>query len=129
MTKIDLSRNNIPSDQEGRLQRICEAGATELVYEMGRPTGGARATGMCPASEATRTPACLGRVLWLRRVRLESPLGHGNFLPRPKSSGECDGGLGLARFSAVCPLDGHMCANGLLWHAGMAGAPCMGLNT
>jgi hypothetical protein len=30
LTKIDLSRNNIPSDQEGRLQRICEAGATEL---------------------------------------------------------------------------------------------------
>jgi len=30
LTKIDLSRNNIPSDQEGRLQRICEAGGTEL---------------------------------------------------------------------------------------------------
>ena len=30
LTKIDLSRNSIPSDQEGRLQRICEAGGTEL---------------------------------------------------------------------------------------------------
>ena len=30
LTKIDLSRNNIPSDQEGRLQRICEAGGPEL---------------------------------------------------------------------------------------------------
>ena len=30
LTKIDLSRNNIPSDQEGGLQRICEAGGTEL---------------------------------------------------------------------------------------------------
>jgi hypothetical protein len=30
LTKIDLSRNNIPSDQEGRLQRVCEAGGTEL---------------------------------------------------------------------------------------------------
>jgi hypothetical protein len=30
LTKIDLSRNNIPSDQEGRLQRICGAGGTEL---------------------------------------------------------------------------------------------------
>jgi hypothetical protein len=26
-----------------------------------------------------------------------------------------DGGLGLARFSAVCPLGGHMHANGLLY--------------
>ena len=30
-----------------------------------------------------------------------------------KLSGERDGGLGLARFSAVCPLGGHMYANGL----------------
>jgi hypothetical protein len=30
LTKIDLSRNNIPSDQEGRLQRVCGAGGTEL---------------------------------------------------------------------------------------------------
>ena len=30
-----------------------------------------------------------------------------------KLSGERDGGLGLARFSAVFPLSGHMCANGL----------------
>jgi hypothetical protein len=45
----------------------------------------------------------------------------------PKLSGERDGGLGLARFSAVCPLGGHMYANGLLWYAGMAGAACMGL--
>jgi hypothetical protein len=41
-------------------------------------------------------------------------------------SGERDGGLGLARFSAVCPLGGHMYANGLLLYAGMAGAACMG---
>jgi hypothetical protein len=33
-----------------------------------------------------------------------------------------DGGLGLVRFLAVCPLGGHMHANGLLWYAGMAGA-------
>jgi hypothetical protein len=48
-----------------------------------------------------------------------------------KLSGERDGGLGLARFSAVCLLGGHMYANGLLWlwHAGMAGAACMGLTT
>ena len=31
-----------------------------------------------------------------------------------KLSGERDGGLGLARFLAVCPLDGHMHANGLM---------------
>jgi hypothetical protein len=40
-----------------------------------------------------------------------------------------NGGLGLAWFSAVCPLGGRMYANGLLWHAGMAGAACMGLTT
>jgi hypothetical protein len=40
-----------------------------------------------------------------------------------------DGGLGLARFSAVCPLGGHMYANGLLWYADMAGAACMDLTT
>jgi hypothetical protein len=50
------------------------------------------------------------------RVRVENPLGHGNFLSGLKLSGEHDGGLGLARFSAVCPLGGHMYANGLLWH-------------
>jgi hypothetical protein len=33
LTKIDLSRNNIPSDQEGRLQRICGAGGTELASQ------------------------------------------------------------------------------------------------
>ena len=55
----------------------------------------------------------LGRISWLRRVRLENPLGHGNFLSGLKLSGERDGGLGLARFSAVCPLGGHMYANGL----------------
>jgi hypothetical protein len=60
--------------------------------------------GMSPASEAARTPACLGRISWLRRVRLEIPLIHRNFLTGLKSSGECDGGLGLARFLAVCPL-------------------------
>jgi hypothetical protein len=48
------------------------------------------------------------RILWLRRVRLENPLGHGNFLSGLKLRGERGGGLGLARFSAVCPLDGHM---------------------
>jgi hypothetical protein len=40
-------------------------------------------------------------------VRLENPLGHGNFLSGLKLSGERDGGLGLARFSAVCPLGGQ----------------------
>jgi hypothetical protein len=62
-------------------------------------------------------------------VRLEIPLGRENFLSGLKLSGERDGGLGLARFSAVCPLVGHMYANGLLWHADMAGAACMGLTT
>jgi hypothetical protein len=72
----------------------------------------------------------IGRTSWLRRMRLENPLGHGNFLSGLKPSGERDGGLGrLARFSAVCPLGGHMYANGLLWYAGMAGAACMGLTT
>ena len=47
-------------------------------------------------------------------MRLENPLGHGNFLSGLKLSGERDGGLGLARFSAVCPLGGHMYANGLM---------------
>jgi hypothetical protein len=42
-----------------------------------------------------------------------------------KLSGERDGGLGLARFSAVCPLGGHMCANGFLWHARSYGRCCM----
>jgi hypothetical protein len=55
----------------------------------------------------------LGRISWLRRVRLENPLGHGNFMSGLKLSGERDGGLGLARFSAGCPLGGHMYANGL----------------
>jgi hypothetical protein len=54
---------------------------------------------------------------------------NGNFLSGLKLSGGRDGGLGLARFSVVCPLGGHLCANGLLWHAGMAGAACMGLTT
>jgi hypothetical protein len=70
-----------------------------------------------------------GRISWLRRVRLENPLGHGNILSGLKLSGERDGGLGLARSSAVFPLGGHMYANGLLWYAGMAGAACMGLIT
>jgi hypothetical protein len=88
---------------------------------------------------ALRTADCglrVGRISWLRRVRLGSPLGHGNFLSGLKLSGERGGGLGLARFSAVCPLGGHMYANGLLWHADMAygiwhmaGAACMGLTT
>jgi hypothetical protein len=31
LTKLDISRNNIPSDKEGELQRICAAaGGTEL---------------------------------------------------------------------------------------------------
>jgi hypothetical protein len=64
------------------------------------------------------------------RERLENPLGHGHFSSGLKLSGERDGGLGLARFSAVCPLGDHMYANGLLWHAvGMAGAACMGPTT
>jgi hypothetical protein len=72
----------------------------------------------------------VGRISWLRRrVRLGNPLGHGNFLSGLKLSGERDGGLGLARFSAVCPSGGHMYENGLLWHAYMAGAACMGLTT
>jgi hypothetical protein len=52
--------------------------------------------------------AGLGRISWLRRVRLENPLGHGDFFSGLKLSGERDGGLGLARFSVVCPLGGHM---------------------
>jgi hypothetical protein len=57
--------------------------------------------------------AALGRISWMRRVRLENPLSHGNFLSGLRLSGERDGGLGLARFSAVCPLGCHMHANGL----------------
>jgi hypothetical protein len=30
LAKLDISRNNIPSDQEGRLQRTCAACGTEL---------------------------------------------------------------------------------------------------
>ena len=37
-------------------------------------------------------------------ARLGNPLGHGNFLSGLKLSGERDGGLSLAQFSAVCPL-------------------------
>jgi hypothetical protein len=77
-----------------------------------------------PSSSIVRAVS-LGRISWLRRMRLEIPLGHRNFSPGLKSSGECDGGLGLARFSAVFPLAGHMYANDLLWYAGMAGAACM----
>jgi hypothetical protein len=56
----------------------------------------------------------VGRGRWaVWRVRLENPLGHGNFLSGLKLSGKRDGGLGLARFSVVCPLGGHMYANGL----------------
>jgi hypothetical protein len=58
----------------------------------------------------------LCRISWLRRLRIESPLGYKVFLSGLKLSEERDGGLGLARFSAVCPLGDHMCANGLLWH-------------
>jgi hypothetical protein len=49
-------------------------------------------------------------------VRLENPLGHGDFVSGLILSGERDGRLGLARSSVVCPLGGHMCANGLLWY-------------
>jgi len=56
--------------------------------------------GMSPASEAARTPACLGRISWLRRLRLEKPLGHRNFLTGLKSSGKYDGGW-RTRFGAV----------------------------
>jgi hypothetical protein len=38
-----------------------------------------------------------------------NPLGHRNFLSGLTSSGECDDGLGLARFLDVCPLVG-ICA-------------------
>jgi hypothetical protein len=57
--------------------------------------------------------ALFGRTPLLRRVRLETPLGHGNFLSGLKLVGERGGGLGLARFSAVCPWGGRMYANGL----------------
>jgi hypothetical protein len=57
----------------------------------------------------------VGRISWLGLVRLENPLGHGDFLSGLKLSGERDGGLSLARFLAVCPLGGHMCANTQVW--------------
>jgi hypothetical protein len=63
--------------------------------------------------------ASAGRTPWLRRLRLENPLGYRNFLTGLKSSSECDGGWRTrcgARFSAVCPLAGHMHANSLLWY-------------
>jgi hypothetical protein len=75
-------------------------------------------------------PPLVGRVSWRRRVRLASRKSRagswersdlGTYFCRDsglKLSGERDGGLGLARFSAVCPLGGHMgghmYANGLL---------------
>jgi hypothetical protein len=55
--------------------------------------------------------------------------GPQDFFVGLKSSGECNGGLGLARSLAVCPLVGHTHANGLLWHAGMAGAAYIGPTT
>jgi hypothetical protein len=65
----------------------------------------------------------VGRISWLRRMRLENPLGRGNFLSGLglKLSGEVgnavvDSVWRGSRFSAVCPLGGHMYANGLLWH-------------
>jgi hypothetical protein len=36
----------------------------------------------------------LGRISWPRQVRLENPLGHGDFLSGLKWSGERDVGLG-----------------------------------
>jgi hypothetical protein len=74
----------------------------------------------------------VGRISWLRRVRLENPLGHGDILSGLKLSGGRDGGLGLARFSAVCPRWAAICTQIMAfdgtWHAGMAGAACNGPN-
>ena len=50
----------------------------------------------------------VGRILWLRRVRLENPLDRRNFLCGLKSSGECNGVLGLVWFRAVRPLNDIM---------------------
>jgi hypothetical protein len=58
--------------------------------------------------QASGATELVGRISWLGRMRLENPLGHGNFLSVLKLSGERDGGLGLARFTTVCPLGGHM---------------------
>jgi hypothetical protein len=53
----------------------------------------------------------VGRIPWLRRVRLENPLGHRNFLTGLNLSGERNGGLGLARFGVVCPLNSRTCTS------------------
>jgi hypothetical protein len=61
---------------------------------------------------------------WVEAVRLVNPLGHRNFCSGPKLCGERNGGLRLARFSAVCPLGSDMYANGLLWQR-RCGRCCM----
>jgi hypothetical protein len=85
-----------------------------------------QARGAVPGAERKRKPPAAQLIpsyntavgiSWLGWVRLENPLGHRNFFSGLKLSGGRDGGLGLARFLAVCPLGGHMCANGLLWYA------------
>jgi hypothetical protein len=58
-----------------------------------------------------------GRISWLRRVRLENPLGHGSFvsgLDELELSGERGGGLGLARINAVTRKRRRKCGSGEL---------------
>jgi hypothetical protein len=62
----------------------------------------------------------------MRRVRLENPLGPSNFLSGLKSSGERNGGLSLARFGIVCPLNGHMRS---ITYNIYGGTACLGLPT
>jgi hypothetical protein len=101
---------------------------------LGPPRPRSRRPGRPPLSRLPPAPApdqpvtsssssSVGRISWIEAARLGNPLGHRDFF-----SGR-NAGLGLARFSVVYPLGGHMYANGLLWHAGVAGAACMGLTT
>ena len=48
------------------------------------------------SAEVDQWPAAaeVGRISWLRRVRLENPMGRGNCFSGLKLSGERDGGLG-----------------------------------
>jgi hypothetical protein len=67
-------------------------------------------------AEKLRPNPDLGRISWLRRVRLENPLGHGNFVSGLKLelSGERGGGLGLARINAVTRKQRRKCGSGEL---------------
>jgi hypothetical protein len=90
-----------------------------------------RGLALCAMAKSANRPQAsgatelVGRISWLRRVRLETPLGRGNFLPGLKLSGERGGGLGLARFTAVCPLGGYLYVRKWPFMARRYGRCCM----